>query len=145
METTQKPSSKDEKSAGWDSKQAHPVHKSTVLPLHRPNGCDAISLGDGYQSAKLCRGADKSLAFLISPTGGLRHNQKNFSWMSKGSSNNEVISTWSSVGICTVNTFFSILQLVVFFIKPKTYQPPSYTALHHGKPYTSIHMDLISN
>jgi hypothetical protein len=27
------------------------------------------------------RGADKSLAFLISPMGGLQHNQKNFSWM----------------------------------------------------------------
>jgi hypothetical protein len=27
-------------------------------------------------------------------------------------------------GIYTVNTFFSIPQLVVFFIKPKTYQPP---------------------
>jgi hypothetical protein len=27
------------------------------------------------------RGADKSLAFPISPTGGLQRNQKNFSWM----------------------------------------------------------------
>jgi hypothetical protein len=26
-------------------------------------------------------GADKFLAFPISPTGGLQHNQKNFSWM----------------------------------------------------------------
>jgi hypothetical protein len=29
----------------------------------------------------LCRGADKCLAFPISPIGGLQHNQKNFSWM----------------------------------------------------------------
>jgi hypothetical protein len=27
------------------------------------------------------RGADKFLAFSMSPTGGLQHNQKNFSWM----------------------------------------------------------------
>jgi hypothetical protein len=31
--------------------------------------------------AKLCRGADKSLAFPISPTSGLQHNQNSFSWM----------------------------------------------------------------
>jgi hypothetical protein len=29
----------------------------------------------------LRRGADKSLAFPISPTGGLQHNKNNFSWM----------------------------------------------------------------
>jgi hypothetical protein len=41
---------------------------------------------------------------------------------------------WSSGGggdIYRVNTFFSIPQLVVFFIKPKTYQPP----LLKGKKY----------
>jgi hypothetical protein len=30
---------------------------------------------------RICLRADKSLAFPISPTGGLQHNQKNFSWM----------------------------------------------------------------
>jgi hypothetical protein len=31
------------------------------------------------------RGANESLAFPVSPTGGLQHNQKNFSWMGERS------------------------------------------------------------
>jgi hypothetical protein len=34
---------------------------------------------------EVCRGADKSLAFLVSPMGGSQHNQKNFSWMGRKS------------------------------------------------------------
>jgi hypothetical protein len=33
------------------------------------------------QKTVIRRGADKSLAFPISPKGGFQHNQNNFSWM----------------------------------------------------------------
>jgi hypothetical protein len=36
---------------------------------------------DDDTHSKIRRGPDKSLASLISPTGGLQHNQKNVSWM----------------------------------------------------------------
>jgi hypothetical protein len=36
---------------------------------------------DTRQGRFVFRGADKSLAFPVSHTGGLQHNQNNFSWM----------------------------------------------------------------
>jgi hypothetical protein len=69
------------------------------------------------------RGADKSLAF---PIFLFAAQLKEFFLDGLKKLEQRIISVWSSGGICGVNTFFSVLKLVVFFIKPKTYQPPSY-------------------
>jgi hypothetical protein len=52
-----------------------------------------------------------------------------FGWV-QGGRNNEVISVWSSGGMCKVNTFFFFNSVACFFIKPKASQLPRILKQH---------------
>jgi hypothetical protein len=52
-------------------------------------------------------GAETSLAFHISPTGSLQHDQNNFPWIIKDFKANNSYMYGAEGGICRVNIFFS--------------------------------------
>jgi intergrase/recombinase len=65
-----------------DSQDTYIPDDGSVRPKHVAVRRDVYET-ENYLAFKMVirRGADKSVAFPISPSGGFQHEQKNFSWM----------------------------------------------------------------